>query len=157
MYLSKHQRFEKTDSISNCLNELVRDLNKKKSSIRGNFERNEINLNMPESPVNSKTRKNYEGVSLEKIIHTQIFDKKYSKLMGSLSLSPKRQSMETPHQKNVNLWNLKLNKDSFFGKDHSLKRLDNFRLNMMNSKKVVISEVIQILSKVILLIFSNLL
>ena len=129
MYLTKPKRIEKLNSISDCFNGLVDNLQKKKNIHDRNFKlRMSSNSNAITNELNENNRKK-EFLSLDKVIHQQNFDKKYSKIMSSVS--PKAKDSDLNPQKNLNLWDLKLKSNSSIDKDQSLKRLEDLKLRMV--------------------------
>jgi hypothetical protein len=137
MYLAKKQRINKINSISNCFNDLLEDLHKKRSlNKQKKYCNNNIRLTRHDSPSAEKTSTNkYEGLSLDKIIHDQNFDKKYTQIMSALSLSPKKQAnLASPDVKTPLLWDFRIKKDGSLGRDQSLKRLEDIKLRMVYNK-----------------------
>jgi len=120
------------------------ELQKKKSSTNeNNININSIKrLSRHDSPSNEKTGNKYEALSLDKIIHQQNFDKKYTQIMSSLSLSPMKQAIfDSPEQKNFLLWDLKIKKDGSLAKDQSLKRLEDLKLRLVyNNQELEVPE-----------------
>lgn len=140
MYLAKKQRIDKINSISNCFNDLLEDLHKKKSynNRKKYHENNNVRLTRYDSPSSEKQISNkYQGLSLDKIIHNQNFDKKYTQIMSALSLSPKKQvNLASPENKNPLLWDFKIKKDGNISKDQSLKRLEDLKLKMVYNQNL---------------------
>lgn len=151
MYLTKKQRIEKINSISNCFNDLLGDLQKKKSLTSQTKQKSSIisavkiqRQTRHDSPSSDKTRSKFDGLSLDKIIHQQNFEKKYTQIMSALSLSPTRKTqaavLDSPEQKNILLWGLKIKKDGSIGKDQSLKRLEDLKLRLVYKQELEIPE-----------------
>ncbi len=137
MYLPKKQTIEKVNSIPNNFYEFVENLNRKKTEIEDKKFAN-INQLIKQVFPEQKENKKYESLSLEKIMHQQNFDKKYFKIMDSISLSPKKVTIENPDQKNLLLWDLKIKIDGSVSKDQSLKRLEDIKLRMVYNQDLEI-------------------
>lgn len=122
---------DKTNSISDHLNGLMDNLQKKKNNHDRNFKLNlSINSSNLKNENISKEKNENIGLSLEKILHKQNFDKKYSKIMRAVS--PKASESNPSQQiKNSNLWNLKLKNNSNIDRDSSLKRLEDFKFKLV--------------------------
>jgi len=139
MYLKQNHKIEKINSVSDCFNDLLDDLHKKKSFINGKKYENYLRKNNFDSPLEEKQCK-FQGLSFEKIIHQQNFDKKCTQILNALNLSPKRLEIESPNKKNYLLWDLKIKKDGNASRDQSLKRLGDFRLRMVYNQDIDIPE-----------------
>lgn len=132
MLLTKaNNKKEKSNSIiSDCFNGHMDNLQKKKNIHDRNFKL-KMSLN-PKQNQKSEENENIvkETFSIEKKINQKNFDKKYSNI---LNFSESTKQQENFPQKNLNLWDLKLKKNSLISKDQSLKKLENFKLNMLYS------------------------
>ncbi len=144
MFLSKNQKMDRLRAISDCFNDFIEDLNNKKT-LHSNKNRsnniigfknqvyesptNKTNIHNFDNDINFKNIRDnkYEGKCLDKIIHHQNFDKKYSEIMNNLYSSPKHKTIESPRTKKNLLWDFKITKDGTVNKDQSLKRLENLK------------------------------
>lgn len=119
-----------SNSISECLNGLMDNLKKKKNNHDRDFKLN-ISLNSTNLKNESidKINETNKGLTLEKIVQKQNFDKKYSRIMRALS--PKNSDSNTHRIKNINLWDLKMKNNSNLDRDHSLKRLEDFKIRLV--------------------------
>lgn len=135
MYSRKKQRIERINSISDCFNDLLDDLRSKKIP-KEKFINQTLSSKRNEFSGEKNTK--YEGLSLDKIIYQNKFDKKYTEIMGTLTpkSSFREEICNSPKEKNSFLWNLKLKTSNKNIKDQSLKRLENFKLNIIYDKQV---------------------
>ena len=145
MFISKPNKREPLNSITDSYNGLMDNFQKKKNMHDRNFK---LKMSLNANSIRSQENDNYtnkeikrenkytsanenENLSVDKLIKQKNFNKKYSKIMSSVS--PKHKEAIFPN-KNINLWDLKLKKNSEIDKDQSLKRLENFKLNMIYSQ-----------------------
>ena len=147
MYSNKPKGKEKLNSISDCLNGLMDNLQKKKNHQDRNFK---VNISLNSINLKNKTSNKYEkskskskeksiekgikaikGLSLEKIHNTLNlnFDKKYIQIMTGVS--PKANESSSNKIKNANLWDLKLKNNSIKEKDGSSKAFRDFKMRLV--------------------------
>lgn len=157
MFSNKPKGIEKLNSLSDCLNGLMDNLQKKKNHQDRNFKLNmslnSINLKNKTKNIDKgkedkfkerskENRKEKEtgigigkikGLSLEKIQrHNLNFDKKFTKIMREVS--PKAITNESNKIKNANLWDLKL-KNNILKEKESSKAFQNFKMRLVYNQE----------------------